>query len=84
VKITAALFGIGNTKYFYKYSVAEKLATVERLKAIAGDFFKMPNLKKAAKVYQRINGWFNFGDAGNNYLKEDAESQEFQETNGKL
>jgi hypothetical protein len=84
VKITAALFGISNTKYFYKYSVIEKLATVERLKAIAGDFFKVGNLKKAAKVYQRINGWFNFGDASNNYLKEDAESEEFKVTNEKL
>jgi len=71
IKLTVALFGIQNTRYFYKFSVAQKLANVERIKATAGRFFKSGNLKKAARIYQRINGWYNFGDAANNYLKED-------------
>lgn len=29
-------------------------------------------------MYQKINGYFNFGDANNNFLKEDEESEEFK------
>ena len=77
VKFTVSLFGIQNTSYFYKLSIAEKLAYVTRLKATAGEFFKAGNCKKAAKIYQKINGYYNFGDTGNNWKKEDEGSAEF-------
>jgi hypothetical protein len=64
--------------------VAEKLEVVEQNKYTAGRFFKANNLRKAAKIYQRINGWYNFGDATNNYLKEDTTDKQWIETNDKL
>jgi len=56
--------------------VAEKLAVVEQNKFTAGRFFKSNMLRKASKIYQRINGWYNFGDATNNYQKEDMTAHE--------
>jgi hypothetical protein len=44
---------------------------------VAGHFFKAGNYQKAAKLYQRINGYYNFGDAANNYQKEDDSTEEF-------
>ena len=67
VVFTVSLFGIENTSYFYKLLIADKLAYVRRLKDIAGKFFKAGNFKKAAKIYQKINGYYNFGDTGNNF-----------------
>jgi hypothetical protein len=29
-------------------------------------------LSKAAKIYQKINGYYNFGDVANNYTKEEG------------
>lgn len=51
VKFTVSLFGIENTSYFYKLPIAEKLANLLRLKGIAGEFFKLGNFTKAAKIY---------------------------------
>ena len=73
IVFTVSLYSISNTRYFYKLSVDEKLAYVLRLKAVAGEFFKQGNFVKSAKVYQKINGWYNFGDASNNFLKEEGE-----------
>lgn len=80
VTFTISLFGIKNTSYFYKLPIADKLAYVTRLKVTAGEFFKAGNCKKAAKIYQKVNGYFNFGDTGNNYTKEDEESEHFKKT----
>ena len=80
VTFTISLFGIKNTSYFYKLPIADKLAYVTRLKVTAGEFFKVGNYKKAAKIYQKVNGYFNFGDTGNNYTKEDEESEHFKKT----
>lgn len=79
-----SLFGIENTSYFYKLLIADKLAYIRRLKTVAGKFFKVNNFKKAAKVYQKINGYFNFGDTANNFSKEDIESDEFKKCNENL
>ena len=80
VKFTVSLFGIENTSYFYKIPVAEKYAMLMRLKGTAGEFFKRQNHAKAAKIYQKVNGYFNFGDVDNNFLREDADSEEFKNT----
>lgn len=37
--------------YFYKLKIAEKLARAQFLKNLAGQFFKIENYKKAAKLY---------------------------------
>ena len=67
--------------YFYKMKVAEKLHHVKALKETATRFFKATeianNYKKAADLYQKINGYFNFGDSTNNYAKEDETTEEF-------
>ena len=80
VKFTVSLFGIENTSYFYKIPIADKYAMLTRLKGTAGEFFKRQNHAKAAKIYQKVNGYFNFGDVDNNFLREDADSEEFKNT----
>jgi len=82
VKFTVSLFGIEHTSYFYKLPVTQKIAYVQRLKATAGAFFKVGNYKKAAKVYQKINGYYNFGDSTNNHAKEEGE--QFEKDNAEL
>ena len=67
VTFTISLFGIENTSYFYKLTIAQKLTYVRRLKETASKFIKAGNHKKAAKLYQKINGYFNFGDTSNNF-----------------
>jgi hypothetical protein len=51
--------------------VQDKLKHVQRLKETATNFFKSQNisnsLKKAADIYQKINGYYNFGDSSNNF-----------------
>lgn len=84
VKFTATLFGVENTSYFYKNPVASKLEILSRLKATAGEFFKRGNHVKAAKIYQKINGYFNFGDVANNFLREDEASEEFKQSMDQL
>ena len=71
VKFTISLFSTENTSYFYKHPIAQKLSILLRLKGIAGEFFKKGNYSKAAKIYQKVNGYFNFGDVANNFLRED-------------
>lgn len=51
VILTVSLFAISNTRYFYKLSIDEKLAYVDKLKSRAGDFFKQANFAKSAKIY---------------------------------
>ena len=70
--------------YFYQLPVAAKLARVNHLKGVAGQFFKVGNFEKAAKLYQRVNGYYNFGDTRNNYQKEDEASEAFIKTNDEL
>lgn len=72
MKFTVSMYSITNTSYFYKLTAVEKLAYVERLKGKAGDFFKQGNLTKASKIYQKVNGYYNFGDVANNYVKEEG------------
>lgn len=84
VKFTASLFGIENTSYFYKNTVANKLVLLMKLKVTAGEFFKRGTLLKAAKIYQKVNGYFNFGDVANNFLREDETTDEFKESSEQL
>ena len=84
VKFTVSLFGVENTSYFYKNVLAEKFTILMRLKTTAGEFFKRGNFKKAAEVYQKANGYFNFGDVANNHSREDEESEEFKATMNEL
>ena len=42
------------------------------------------SIKKAADIYQKINGYYNFGDASNNFTKEDTNSEEFIHNNTEL
>ena len=39
---------------------------------------------KAGKIYQKINGYYNFGDVANNFLREDEEADWFKETQKEL
>jgi hypothetical protein len=63
---------------------SQKLSRVIYLKGIAGSFFKVGNFKKAGILYQKINGYYNFGDSTNNYAKEDATTDDFIRDNNDL
>ena len=78
VTFTVTLYGITNTSYFYKNPAVKKLEILTRIKGNAGEFFKRGNFTKAAKIYQKVNGYFNFGDVSNNFLKEDETTMEFK------
>ena len=81
------LMDLTHPGYFYKKLVKEKLEYVLRLKGTATRFFKSDfsnNYKKAADLYQKINGYYNFGDATNNYAKEDDTDPEWIENNKQL
>jgi len=78
VSFTVTLVQHVDEQYFYMMKVGEKLAKIQKMKGIAGAFFKKQDYKKAAKIYQKINGYYNFGDATNNYSKEDEEAEEFK------
>ena len=77
VSFLMCLVDIDKAVYFYQLTAAKKLERVMTLKNTAGDFFKAGNFKKAAKIYQKINGYYNFGDVDNNNAKEDETSEEF-------
>ena len=77
VLIRITLLGSTYPRYFYKLLVKQKLEQILRLKATATNFFKVGNFKKAADLYQKINGYYNFGDSTNNFAKEDEQSPDF-------
>mmetsp|Transcript_14318 Transcript_14318/g.22301 ORF Transcript_14318/g.22301 Transcript_14318/m.22301 type:complete len:123 (-) Transcript_14318:237-605(-) len=87
VVIRLTLLDSNHPMYFYKMQVKEKLAHVLRMKETAGKFFKSNlenKFKKAADIYQKINGYYNFGDSTNNYAKEDDTDPEFIKNNDEL
>jgi len=87
IKFRITLVDCDHPGYFYKKTIKEKLEVILRMKGTATNFFKSKlsnNYKKAADMYQKINGYYNFGDATNNYAKEDATTQEYIETNKQL
>jgi hypothetical protein len=52
------LVDIHDTGYFYQMLIADKLARIHHLKNVAGQFFQKGDYKKAAKIYQKINGYY--------------------------
>ena len=54
------------------------------MKQTATKFFKQQNYKKAADLYQKINGYYNFGDSTNNYAREDENDPDFIRDNKEL
>jgi len=77
-EIMLHLIDYDQPEVFYKLPVKEKLDRIKEYKKIATDFFKAEKFKKACKMYQKINGYYNFGDANNNFLKEDENSDNFK------
>lgn len=51
IKFTISLVYVDEKQYFYKLTVADKLAKVKQQKEVAGKFFKQGNYKKASKLY---------------------------------
>lgn len=88
VTILMSVLDSSHPIYFYKMKVKDKLEHVKALKVTATRFFKAPeianNYKKAADLYQKINGYYNFGDSTHNYAKEDEEDEEYKQTNSEL
>ena len=84
VSFTIGLVHVSKEIYLYQLNIADKLARIQHLKAVAGSFFKAGNFQKAAKIYQKINGYYNFGDSTNNYQKEDESANDYQIMNRDL
>ena len=88
VTIVLSILHSSHPIYFYKMKVKDKLEHVKTLKATATKFFKATeianNYKKAADLYQKINGYYNFGDSTNNYAKEDESTEDFQKHHAEL
>lgn len=78
IQVLIHLVDFDQPEIFYKLPINEKLERILKYKKVATDFFKAGLFKKACKMYQKINGYYNFGDANNNYLKEDEESEGFK------
>lgn len=78
IVVTIHLEDFDQPAAFYKTPVREKYERLLNYKAVATLFFKKDEFKKACKMYQKINGYFNFGDANNNFLKEDEEDSDFK------
>lgn len=78
IKVIIHLEDFDKPETFYKLPVEDKLKRIQTFKKIATDFFKAEQFKKACKMYQKINGYYNFGDANNNFLKEDETSEHFK------
>lgn len=77
-KILIHLVDFDQPEAFYKLPIEEKLSRIQAFKKIAMDFFKAESYKKSCKMFQKINGYYNFGDANNNFLKEDENSEHFK------
>ena len=84
MSFTIGLATISKDEYFYQMFVNRKLERINHLKSIAGAFFKIGNFDKAGKMYQKINGYFNFGDSTNNYQKEDDSTEDYKKTYAEL
>lgn len=54
------------------------MTRVQESKAVATRFYKQGNLKKALKIYNRINMYFRSKDARNNFQKEDEDALEYR------
>ena len=54
--------------------IAQKKERILFLKGLAGEMFKLNKLKKACKLYQKINGYYNFGDVSS--LAKDEKEEE--------
>ena len=79
VKIIATLFRIEHV-VLLENPVASKLKILSRIKVTAGEFYKRGNQVKAVKIYRKIHGYFNFGDAANNSLREDEASEDLKQS----
>ena len=84
IQIVIHLQDFDEPEAFNKLSIQDKLTRIQSFKKIATDFFKAEEFKKAWKMYQKINGYYTFGDANNNYLKEDETKEHFQKCYNEL
>jgi tetratricopeptide (TPR) repeat protein len=57
--------------YVFKLLLIDKLSRLCSIKALATEFFKRGDYKKALKHYQKVNSYFRTKDAKNNFQKED-------------
>jgi len=64
--------------------ISEKLQRLSNLKATATKFYKLGKIKKAAKLYQKISGYFNFGDVDQLAENESKESEEYKKAREEL
>ena len=65
--ITFALVGFQQKDYIFKLLIHEKADRFRFLKAMATKFYKIGNLKKALKIYTKLNSYFRSKDSKNNF-----------------
>jgi len=63
---------------FAELNFKNKSEKILQLKEIASNLFKMGYIKKAAKLYQKINAWLSFGDYENIGPEEKKENLEME------
>ncbi|CDW79222.1 peptidyl-prolyl cis-trans isomerase fkbp62-like [Stylonychia lemnae] len=84
VQILLCLVDVDKPVYFYQLKVQGKLDRILTLKTTASEFFKAGNFKKAARIYQKINGHYNFGDVDNDHAKEEGKNEDFDKVKDEL
>ena len=82
--MTVHLIDFDRPKALYQLPIAGKLERIEHIKRIGTEFFKMSDFKRACKFYQKVNGYYNFGDVKNNVEEEDETSLAYIEASEKL
>lgn len=68
----------------YKLNAEGKLKRVKHIKEVATEFFKLGEWKRACKFYQKINGYYNFGDISNNQAHEDETTDHYKQIHHEL
>jgi len=64
--------------------IEAKYARLSKSKAVATKLFKVGKCKKAGKLYQKISGYYNFGDVDSQVEGENKESEEYKKVRDEL
>jgi len=79
VVITFALLAFEQKDYLFRVPILDKIERISFLKNEASKFYKAGNVKKAERIYMKINSYFRSKDAKNNFLKEDENTTMYRD-----
>ena len=84
VVYTICLVAFEQKDYVFKVPIADKLARLSGIKALANDFMKAGLPRKALKCYNKVHMYFRTKDAKNNFQKEDDTTEAFTQATQEL